>query len=192
MSRIAKECELSRRSVIDQISKLKELGLISVNHRYNNNEQTSNSYQINLELLSRGELLAPLSECYSLPQCAGCTQNHNLTINESSSIQASNEFDGVAVNELNKDDFQHCYYMINATIKSKYPFYTGKLSMNEWEEAESRMAAVGMEVEEYVNYWISKHARAMKKKASLTDILSNKNGVDFEDYYRIIEDEFDL
>lgn len=192
MSRIAKECELSRRSVIDQINKLKELGLIAVNHRYNNNEQTSNGYQVNLELLARGELLAPPSECCSLPQCKCCTQNRNLTINESSNIQASNSFDGVSVNELNKDDFQYCYYMISVMIRSKYDFYIGKLTMEEWISAESKMADVEIEAQLYVNYWISKHAKTMRKKASLTDLLSDKNGVDFEDYYRIIEDEFDL
>ena len=118
--------------------------------------------------------------------------NINTDINNRYKHQASNSFDGVAVNELNKDDFQHCYYMMHVMIKSEYPFYVGKLSMDEWTDAENKMIEVDIEHENYIDYWIENHSKTMRKKASLTDLLSDKNGIEFQEYYRIAEQSFDL
>lgn len=137
--------------------------------------------------------MEPLSQTAESNELESSTNtNINTNINSNKKLQAFSSDKGVSVNELNKDDYRYCYYMISAMIRSKYDFYIGKLTMDEWIGAESKMAGVEIEAEEYVNYWVDKHAKTMKKKASLTDLLSDKNGVDFEEYYRIVEDEFDL
>ena len=107
-------------------------------------------------------------------------------------LQALSVDKGVAVNELHKDDFQHCYYMMHVMIKSGHQFYTGKLSMDEWADAENKMIEVDIDHENYIDYWIENHSKTMRKKASLTDLLSDKNGIEFQEYYRIAEQCFDL
>lgn len=145
IGRIAKECELSKRSVIDQLNKLKEIGLIDVEHRFKNNEQTSNGYHINIEMLGRGELLAPTSESYSLPQCTDCTQNHNLTIIESSeknTKQFSSE-NRISISNLDSSEFKMCKaaMQILSSVKEECfsNIYTGTLLLNDWIVCEKKL-----------------------------------------------------
>lgn len=189
MGRIAKECELSRRSVVDQISKLKDMGLIEVEHRFKDNEQTSNGYQINIDLLSMGELLAPPSETHSHPQCKDFTQNRNLTINEPSRSDIS-EADAEYYLEdiLHEYGLTHCKEAIDelrliAKQECTPPAYIGKLKLSEWLECEDIMRSVDCFDFEYFTWWMETRAKAFRKIPSLPNMLTDMNGTDFEYFY---------
>ncbi len=195
MGRIAKECELSKRSVVDQINKLKEIGLIEVTHRFRDNEQTSNSYQINIELLCRGELLAPPSESLALPQCTDCTQNHHLTINEPSKkntdISLVPKENGYFIDSLDKKSFNHCHSAMRIInhFASEYgdDIYTGSLTESEWNECEYAMRSVdSFEHYQYIAWWMSTRAKGFKKLPSLPNMLCDVNGISFEQFYETV------
>ena len=198
MSRIAKECELSRRSVIDQIAKLKELGLVRVTHRYKESEQTSNGYQINLELLSRGELLAPPSENHSPHGCITCTQNRHLTINEPShnnveSVRRSRDerltekaevvtrqSDRLFADQL-PIEHQHCKtaMQILQELKSDYPqIYDGSQAIEQWDLCE--LTLEWLAVSQYADNFTSFNAMLHVLLESLLQLrfsASNDNSV---------------
>lgn len=192
MGRIAKECELSKRSVVDQINKLKDIGLIEVTHRFKDNEQTSNSYQINIELLSGGELLAPPSESLSLPQCTDCTQNHHLTINESSlkntDISLVPKENGYFIDSLDKEDFKNCHEVMDQlNLFQDGIFYTGSLSIQEWIDCENAMKLVdSFNHIEYVWWWIQTRSKGFRKLPSLPNMLCDVNGISFEQFYETV------
>lgn len=193
MGKIAKECDLSRRSVIGQIKKLKEMGLIEVKHRYNDKEQTSNGYQINISMLEGGELLAPPSESGSPDQCMTCTQNHNLTINETSGSDISKADDALySLSETVTDglyEFPLCrdaiYHLdwINESGRGKV--YTGPLKWSEWEACEDAMRSVDCFDADYFTWWIKERGESFRKTPSLPNMLCDfeKTGTDFEQFY---------
>lgn len=186
MGRIAKECELSKRSVVDQINKLKEIGLIEVKHRFKNNEQKSNGYQVNIELLSGGELFAPPSESHSLPQCTDCTQNHHLTIKEPSGTDTSHSDERIHVEDLDKEDFPNCIRAINRLewLKSSaYKIFTGALTIGEWSECEDAMNSVDCFDFDYFDWWMKERSKSMRKTPSLPNMLTDMNGTTFEQFY---------
>ena len=190
MGRIAKECELSKRSVVDQVGKLKELGLIAVEHRFKDNEQTSNGYQINIELLSRGELLAPPSEGLALPQCTDCTQNHHRTINESSITDSfHSEKRSYLIEELDEVEFKHCHEVMSfLNIVNSQPndkrYFTGKLTLEEWSECEDAMDSVDyFDHCGYVAWWTQNKYPAMNKYPSLPNMLCDVKGIPFNQFY---------
>ena len=124
------------------------MGLIEVEHRFKDNEQTSNGYQINIELLSRGELLAPPSESHSHPQCKGFTQNHHLTIKESSNEHFSKE---KRIDVFSLDGYEYCKNSIkvlaamDSTIrynKGNSNIYTGKLTVEQIDSCEDKLREV--------------------------------------------------
>lgn len=193
MGRIAKECELSRRSVVDQINKLKDVGLIEVTHRFKGNEQTSNGYQINIALLERGELNAPPSEPNSPHQCTEFTQNHHRTTNESSNTdifsgkqkEMSTLFDIADV----RDRFPMCLeaiFVLDDCKRRGEDVYTGKLSIDEWEMCEDAMNSVDeFDIDSYFTWWLECRAKAMRKTPSLPNMLCefDKTEATFADFY---------
>lgn len=175
MGKIAKECELSKRSVVDQVSKLKELGLVEVTHRFKDKEQTSNGYQINIELLGRGELLAPPSESVSLPQCTTCTQNHHLTINESSNTEHFSKEKRIDIFSL--EGFEYCKSAINYLSLCKEHsknIYDGPLTIEQWELCEDKLNEVlsePLEIEGLIYNIYRDRKMHTKKSVSLPYIL---------------------
>ena len=209
--RIAHETEMCEKSVERSLKELRDSDLIHVETNRVNGVK-HNTYYINIPLIESlrndfeskpdnvndNPFLNNLQTISPKPTDNWSKNEYQMSVkpsrttNESSLLQASNSFDGVAVNELHKDDFQHCYYMMHVMIKSEYPFYVGKLSMDEWTDAENKMIKVDIDHENYIDYWIENHSKTMRKKASLTDLLSDKNGIEFQEYYRIAEQCFDL
>ncbi|MEL7441028.1 MAG: helix-turn-helix domain-containing protein [Pseudomonadota bacterium] len=189
MGKIAKECELSKRSIVDQVSKLKDLGLVYVTHRFKDNEQTSNGYQINIELLSRGELLAPPSESASLPQCTVCTQNHHLTINEPSITDISKADERVFLEDIKFDyDLRFCQEAIDQIKhinKLNYcrTAYDGSLTLREWQDCEDVMRSIDDFDFEYFTWWMETRSQSMNKKPSLPNMLCDMNETTFEQFY---------
>ena len=175
MGRIARECELSRRSVVDQISKLKDMGLIEVEHRFKDNEQTSNGYQINIDLLSRGELLAPPSETHSHPPCKGFTQNHNLTIKESSDTEHFSKEKRIDVFSL--EGYEYCKSAIEyiSLCKENSPnLYDGPLTIGDWDSCEDKLREVlsePIECEGLIYNIYRERRMGRKKSVSLPYIL---------------------
>jgi len=143
MSTVARECELTRRSVIHQIEKLKSIGLVSVKHRYNKNNQSSNGYYINIELLSMGELSSLPSELSSPEWCTQFTQNHHRTINESSNNNVDSHqrtCERAFIDEL--QDKPNCTVAMQVLkeLSAHYQnIYTGSQTQEQWNACEDAL-----------------------------------------------------
>lgn len=209
--RIAHETEMCEKSVERSLKELRDSDLIHVQTKRVNGVK-HNTYYINIPLIESlrsdfetkpdnvndNPFLNSLQTISPKPT-DNWSENKDymsvkpsLTINESSILQAFYDKKGVSITELDKEEFQHCHYITYLMSKSEYQFYLGKLSMTEWEDAESKMSAVDIEHEQFISHWIANNSKTMRKKASLTDLLSTRNGVEFEEYYQAIEQSFDL
>jgi hypothetical protein len=97
------------------------------------------------------------------------------------------------------EDYQYaipnCEEMIRVMeyYKGKgFNLYTGGLTKEEWSDAELQMNSIDcFDHVGFITYWIEHHYSSMRKAASLSDIVSSKNGIEFEQYHNAICDKFD-
>jgi biotin operon repressor len=105
---IADMCEISKRSVINHISALEEMGLLKIEARIRNNEKQSNVYHLRLESSSAGD--APGSAGDSLPGSAGAahrTSHSSEPVNEPSPIAPKGDDDEVSFSKI-VDMYHEC------------------------------------------------------------------------------------
>jgi len=92
------------------------------------------------------------------------------------------------INELPKSLFHHCHEMIgrlnllNSVNGLKY--FTGKLDLSEWQECESQMDSCDcFDYAGYAYWWHENHYHSMRKQPSLPNMLTDMNGIPFDQFY---------
>lgn len=87
------------------------------------------------------------------------------------------------IEELPKDDYQNCNEMIQVMIRVG-GFYTGKLSIDEWNECEFNMSDCDcFDHASYLYWWKGKHQASMRKTPALPNIVCDMNGIPFSQFY---------
>lgn len=131
----------------------------------------------------------PPSESGSLPQCTTCTQNHHLTINESSNTDISKADERVFLEDIKLDyDLRFCQEAIDQLRhinKLNYcrAAYDGSLTLREWQGCENAMRSIDDFDFEYFTWWMETRSQSMKKSPSLPNMLCDINGITFEQFY---------
>ena len=82
--------------------------------------------------------------------------------------------------------FPLCNEAINTLLCLKvreFNSYTGELSLDEWEDCELAMRSVDEFDFEFFIWWMETRSKSMRKTPSLPNILSDKNGIPFDQFY---------
>lgn len=61
--------------------------------------------------------------------------------------------------------------------------YTGSLTLTEWQECEDAMRSVDEFDFEYFTWWMEVRSESMRKPPSLPNMLTDMNGIDFQQFY---------
>ena len=204
--RIAHETELSERSVIRALDNLKESNLIQVDtHRKNGVKH--NTYYINIPLIdslrSDFESTKPdendnpftkPSDTLSKPSDTLSKINDRVAVKPSRTIIEPSKDTGIFSGKqkethpinLVSERFPLCNEAINTLLCLKargFDSYTGELSIDEWEDCELAMRLVDEFDFEFFIWWMETRSKSMRKTPSLPNILSDKNGIPFEQFY---------
>jgi len=172
----------SKRSGRDAVRKimdeLVECGYMRKTQKRSSGKFERNDYEVSFE---------PFTEN---PYTANPTQE-STELNKVKKDQIPDIFsgkDGVYIKELSKEEFPHCHEMIRVLewrISRRYGnYYTGRLSLEEWEYCESQIQSCdSFNHVEYISWWSYKHYNSMMKTPSLPNLVCDMNGIPFNQFY---------
>ncbi len=88
------------------------------------------------------------------------------------------------IERLSKSDFYHCHEAIRL-LERWDKAYTGKLSLKEWSVCEEAMRSVDCFDFEYIDWWMERRSKSLRKNPSLPNMLCDfdKVGTTFEVFY---------
>jgi DNA-binding MarR family transcriptional regulator len=117
--------------------------------------------------------------------------NTNTQLNKQSNNQYTDTFSGkqkemVNFRDLNREDYPLCAEAMNRLNWlhiSGSRVHNGKLSVSEWDSCELAMASVDCFDCDYFDWWLKERSQSMRKTPSLPNMLTDMNGITFEQFY---------
>ena len=93
----------------------------------------------------------------------------------------------MVIEELIHDDFIMCNKAINTLMfipsSNGNTAYLGKLTLREWEDCEYAMRSVDEFDMDYFAWWMKTRSQSMRKTPSLPNMLTDMNGIPFDQFY---------
>ena len=92
------------------------------------------------------------------------------------------------IDQLCSEDFKHCHEMIKlmrwlSGQANDVVYYTGSLTLGEWQECEANMNMVYFDHMNYIIWWHNTRRKSMSKTPSLPNMICDMNGIPFDHFY---------
>lgn len=94
--------------------------------------------------------------------------------------------DMVNFRDLNREDYPLCaeaMSRLNWLAVNGHRVHNGKLSLDEWDRCELEMALVDSFDCDYFDWWLTTRSKSMRKTPSLPNMLTDMNGIPFDQFY---------
>jgi hypothetical protein len=114
---------------------------------------------------------------------------YGLNKESNTGINSGKQNQMVDIKDLSREDYPFC-----SEAMSRFRWlqvngarvHIGKLSQSEWNECESIMSSVDCFDCDYFDWWIKTRSKSMRKTPSLPNMLADKNGTAFEQFYNSV------